>query len=393
MSDAPDRSGLFGHPRGLSTLFFTELWERFSYYGMRAILMLFMVAPLASGGLALDTAKAAGIYGLYTGCVYFTAIPGGLDRGPAARPARRGARGRRAHRPRPLLPFGAASPPLFYAGLVLIVLGTGLLKPNISSIVGQLYPQGDPRRDAGFSIFYMGINLGALVSPLICGWLAQKVGWHWGFGAAAIGMTLGVVQFVLGRRRLGDAGLLRERPQGRLHPLGGWPSSRPRWRLPVLTIWSWRDFAILGGTVLLFAWLLKTGGRSPEETQAHRRHHGPVRLRHPVLGGLRAGGVQPQPVRGPVTPHVVFGWSFPSSWYQSVQPLFIIMLAPVFAWLWVHMGSRSPRARPSSPGACSSWARLLSSCPAASGSWPRARRSARCGWSASTSATRGGAGP
>ena len=142
MTDANDRSGLFGHPRGLSTLFFTELWERFSYYGMRAILMLYMVAPLASGGLAFDTAKAAGIYGLYTGSVYFTAIPGGwiADRLLGLRGAvlAGGVLIALGH----YCLFGAASPTLFYAGLVLIVLGTGLLKPNVSSIVGELYPPG-----------------------------------------------------------------------------------------------------------------------------------------------------------------------------------------------------------------------------------------------------------
>ncbi len=342
MTDATDRSGLFGHPRGLSTLFFTELWERFSYYGMRAILMLYMVAPVASGGLAFDTVKAAGIYGLYTGSVYFTAIPGGwiADKLLGLRGAvlAGGVLIALGH----YCLFGAASPTLFFAGLVLIVLGTGLLKPNVSSIVGELYPSGDGRRDAGFSIFYMGINLGALVSPLICGWLAQKVGWHWGFGAAAFGMTLGVLQFVLGRHRLGEAGLMRERPKD---------ASTLWMRVAVVsaavglllwTIWPWRDFAILGGTVVLFAWLLKTGGRSPEET----KRIGAIIVLF-VFATLfwvafEQAGSSLTLFADQNTDNVVFGYEFPSSWYQSVEPVFVVLFAPVFAWLWVSLGRREP---------------------------------------------------
>src|SRR6266446_9498091 len=165
-----DRAGIAGHPRGLSALFFTEMWERFSYYGMRAILILYMVASPESGGLGFDTAKAAGIYGLYTGSVYFTAIPGGwiADRLLGLR--------RAVLVGGILIALGHYSlalnmRPFFYAGLVLIVMGTGLLKPNISSIVGQLYAPDDARRDAGFSIFYMGINTGALIAPIICSYL------------------------------------------------------------------------------------------------------------------------------------------------------------------------------------------------------------------------------
>src|SRR5438128_3762849 len=205
---APPRDTSFGgHPRGLQTLFFTEMWERFSYYGMRALLILFMTTSVAQGGLGWDVKRAATVYGLYTAGVYFTAIPGGwiADRLLGLR--------RAVLVGGILIALGhyclaANVRPLFYAGLVFIVLGTGLLKPNISSIVGQLYTRDDPRRDAGFSLFYMGINLGALISPLVCGYLGQKVGWHWGFGAAGVGMTLGLVQYVLGRKRLGRAGLL-----------------------------------------------------------------------------------------------------------------------------------------------------------------------------------------
>src|SRR5687768_12267687 len=196
----------FGHPRGLSTLFFTEMWERFSYYGMRALLILFMTAPLATGGLGFDTGTAGAIYGLYTSMVYMTTLPGGwiADRliGPQRAVLYGGVLIAAGH-------FSMAVPSLttFYLGLLLIVIGTGLLKGNVSVIVGRLYGADDVRRDAGYSIFYMGINLGAFIAPLVCGYLGQRISWHLGFAAAGIGMVLGLIQYTLGRKHLGDAGL------------------------------------------------------------------------------------------------------------------------------------------------------------------------------------------
>ena len=170
----PDRGGIAGHPRGLTTLFFTEMWERFSYYGMRALLILFMVAPADMGGLGMDAKRAGAIYGLYTFSVWFTSIPGGwiADRLIGQRRAvlYGGILIASGH-------FSMAFPSLttFYLGLTLIVFGTGLLKGNVAVIVGQLYPADDPRRDAGFSIFYMGINLGAFIAPLVTSYLGQRV--------------------------------------------------------------------------------------------------------------------------------------------------------------------------------------------------------------------------
>jgi len=191
-------SSFFGHPRGLATLFLTEMWERFSYYGMRALLILFMTASPTIGGLGFAVPKAAAIYGLYTASVYLSSLPGGwvADRLLGLRNA--------VLVGGVLIAFGHYSLifhrlGFFYLGLVLIVLGTGLLKANISAIVGQLYAPRDVRRDAGFSIFYMGINLGGFLSPLACGYLGQRVGWHWGFGLAALGMTVAVIQFALSR--------------------------------------------------------------------------------------------------------------------------------------------------------------------------------------------------
>src|SRR5215216_8054260 len=213
-------SDFLGHPAGLSTLFFTEMWERFSYYGMRAILLLYMTKTFAEGGLGFDEKYAGLIYGTYVSSVWYLPLPGGwlADRILGAKRA---------------VLIGAIiiacghysmainSKLTFYAGLILIACGTGLLKPNISAMVGQLYSEEDKRRDAGFSIFYMGINLGAFLAPLLVGFLAQsqtfknfiasmgfdpKSAWHWGFAAAGVGMTLGIIQYVLGQKRLAAVG-------------------------------------------------------------------------------------------------------------------------------------------------------------------------------------------
>jgi POT family proton-dependent oligopeptide transporter len=338
---AEDRAGIAGQPRGLSTLFFTEMWERFSYYGMRAILMLFMVASPENGGLGFDTAKAAGIYGLYTGSVYFTSIPGGwiADRLLGLR--------------RAVLVGGILialghyclavhAMPTFFAGLTLIVLGTGLLKPNISSIVGQLYHPDDPRRDAGFSIFYMGINLGALISPLVCGYLGQKIGWHWGFGAAGVGMTLGLTQYVLGGSRLGQAGLPAERPAGAGALWAKLASTLVGVGLLLYVVWPYRDWVMLGGTGVLFAWLLKTGGA----TAVERKRIGAIIVLFVFAMlfwiGFEQAGSSLTLFADQLTNNSLFGWEFPSSWYQSVEPVFVVTLAPVFAWLWLRLGRHQP---------------------------------------------------
>ena len=314
-----DRGGIAGHPRGLTTLFFTELWERFSYYGMRALLILFMTAPVAGGGLGFDVRRAAAIYGLYTFGVYFMAIPGGI-----AADLLLGAR-RAVLWGGILIALGHFSLaldllPFFYAGLVLIVTGTGLLKPNISVMVGQLYAPGDNRRDAGFSLFYMGINIGGLASPIVCGFLGQQVAWRFGFGAAGIGMTLGLVQYVLGRGRLRAAGTRAPRatavPAGRPGPLdGGRPAAPPpparRW----FTAEEWKRIAAIA---VLFAfsavfWAAFEQAGSSFNLFADRR-----------------------------TRDSILGRAFPSSWFQSVGPLWVIVLAPAFAWLWVRLGRREP---------------------------------------------------
>ena len=306
-----DRS-FFGHPRGLSTLFFTEMWERFSYYGMRAFLILYMTAPAAAGGLGFADADAASIYGTYTGSAWGAAILGGLvaDRflGQYRSVLVGGVIIALGHF---TLAFRAL--PFFYTGLALIVVGTGLLKPNVSTIVGSLYEQGDARRDAGFSLFYMGINLGAFIGPLIAGYLAQRVDWHIGFASAGFGMALGLVQYVLGRKQLETAiQRLEKKPRpavamstatGAATTAGGFTAAEWK-RMAAIVIFFlvailfWGAYEQAGSTLNLFA----------------DRY---TRLE-------------------------MFGFEFPSSWFQSVQPVFVILLAPAFAWLWIRMGSREP---------------------------------------------------
>src|SRR5215469_10149029 len=196
----------FGHPRGLATCFFTEMWERYSYYGTRALLILFMTAPLDTGGLAFPTMKAGAIYGFYTAMVYLLCLGGGWV-------ADRITGQRRAVLYGGVLiaagNFSLAAPSLmaFYVGLGLMMLGTGMLKPNVSVIVGQLYGPKDARRDSGFSLFYMGINLGALISPIICGLVGEKINWRLGFAVSGIGMVAGLIQYWYGWKYLGNAGL------------------------------------------------------------------------------------------------------------------------------------------------------------------------------------------
>src|SRR6266851_4726389 len=222
---AIDDRSFFGHPRGLSTLFFTEMWERFSYYGMRAILTLYMTKTLVEGGLGFDEKYASLIYATYVSSVWYLPLIGGwlADKIFGAR--------RAVLIGGIVIACGHYSMAIntkanFFAGLILIACGTGLLKPNISAMVGQLYSQGDKRRDSGFSIFYMGINLGAFLSPIVVGFLAQaqwfrnfltslgfnpNSAWHWGFGAAGVGMTLGLIQYVIGRNRLSTVGVKPDR--------------------------------------------------------------------------------------------------------------------------------------------------------------------------------------
>jgi POT family proton-dependent oligopeptide transporter len=307
--------GFFGHPRGLSTLFFTEMWERFSYYGMRAFLILYMTAPAAAGGLGFGDGDAASIYGTYTGSVWGASILGGL------------AADRFLGQYRSVLIGGIIitlghfalafkALPFFYSGLALIVVGTGLLKPNVSTLVGSLYESSDTRRDAGFSLFYMGINLGALLGPLIAGWLAQRVDWHIGFASAGVGMTLGLTQYVVGRNRLRPA----------LDRL----SAKPR----------------LDSEVAASARVQGTASSSFGFSAAEWKRMGAIVIFFLIAvlfwGAYEQAGSTLNLFADRYTRLDLLGVSFPSSWFQSVQPIFVILLAPAFAWLWIRLGRREP---------------------------------------------------
>jgi len=301
----PDR-GWFGHPRGLSTLFFTEMWERFSYYGMRAFLILYMTKALGF------TDASAGVrYGNYVSAVWLTPILGGLiaDRwlGQYRSVLYGGILIALGH-------FSLAFPamPFFYAGLTLIVLGTGLLKPNISALVGSLYEPGDERRDAGFSIFYMGINLGAFIGPFIAGGLAEKVDWHLGFACAGIGMIFGLAQYVLGKQRLqpGIDRLARAKAAAQAPATSPGAASAGK-----LSRDDWRRIAAV--LVLFFFASLFWG--------AYEQAGSTLSLFADRYVNLEFLGIK-----------------LYASWFASIQAGFVILLSPFFAWLWIRLGSRQP---------------------------------------------------
>ncbi len=354
-----DRS-FFGHPRGLATLFFTEMWERFSYYGMRALLILFMTASVERGGLGFPVTKAGAVYGLYTAMVYLLSLPGGwvADRITGQR--------RAVLYGGILISAGqfclmAPSNVTFYLGLVLLMLGTGLLKPNVSTIVGQIYATGDQRRDAGFSIFYMGINLGALISPILCGWVGEKISWRLGFGLAGVGMIVGLVQYSLGGKYLGTAGLYPATPEnpdeaGRqkrnalmgaagglaVFAIAGALAAAGAVEFTAQMISNALGVALVTISVAVFAWLIFGRGWSLEE----RKRSAAILVLF-VASAIfwsmyEQAGSSLSLFAARSTNRHVMGFEFPASWFQFVPAAFVVLLAPVFAWLWIKLGRREP---------------------------------------------------
>jgi POT family proton-dependent oligopeptide transporter len=343
-----DNTGIGGHPRGLTTLFFTEMWERFSYYGMRALLILYMTTAVASGGLGFDTKTAAGIYGAYTGSVYLMSIPGGWFADNLLGTRRAvfigGVIIALGH-------FSMAVPTIytFFTGLVLIVLGTGLLKPNVSTIVGELYSPEDQRRDAGFSIFYVGINIGAFAAPLVCSYLGEKIDWHLGFGAAGVGMTLGLIQYVLGRDRLAHVGgpppqtsaeARRKLLTGILF-MGGISAAVIFLYFGPEAVVNNKMWIMLGALVVFIGWLF-LGFLKPEEKK-------PVGVIVILFlfsiifwACYEQAGSSFNLFARDFTDRNVFGYEFPAGWYQSSPAIFVVLLAPVFVWLWKKLGDRQP---------------------------------------------------
>ena len=366
-------TAFFGHPRGLSTLFFTEMWERFAYYGMRAILILYLTTAVAGGGLGYDVGKAGAVYGTYVALVYMLSLPGGwvADRILGLRKS--------VLVGGVLIMFGqlclaVPGAQLFYLGLALIILGTGLLKPNVSAIVGELYTKEDVRRDAGFSIFYMGINLGAFIAPLVVGWLAQsakfkevlagwgfrpELSWNWGFGIGALGMFLGIVQYVAGWKHFGEAGkhpsVAPESAEGAaarrqfwiggvalLALAGGIAAMVMSGALAIETVtnaFSWLYAVVVVG---FFVWLFKFGTWTKEE---YKRL---IVILVLFIGAAIFWSAFEQAAStlnlfaNEKSRNQILGWEFPASWFQSVNALMIIALAPVFAWIWLKLGTRNP---------------------------------------------------
>ena len=336
------------------------MWERFSYYGMRAILVLFMTNQIATGGLGMDDVTATAIYGLYTGSVYLTALPGGwiADRLLGLRRSVfwGGCIIAAGH-----FTLGVHSIVAFYIGLTLIIIGTGLLKPNVSAIVGELYPEGGARRDAGFSIYYMGINVGAFLGPLVVGYLGETINWHLGFSAAGVGMVLGVIQYALGAKHLQGAGELplesrddESRRRARRHLVRGVETlvaiviavtaldSAGVMHVTLLGIVDWTGAIIVAIAVGYLAFVVLFG----KLTAVEKKRIGVIAVMFVASAcfwsGFEQAGSSLNLFAERLTNRVMAGWQMPASWLQSINPLFIILFAPIFSVLWLRLGSRSP---------------------------------------------------
>jgi len=351
---APGRT----HPRGLYTLFFTEMWERFSYYGMRALLVLFMTASIADGGLGIDDVKATAMYGLYNAAVYVATLPGGwiADRLMGAQ--------RTVWYGGIIIMLGhftLAIPavPTFYLGLVFLVLGTGLLKPNISAIVGELYPEGGQRRDAGFTIFYMGINLGAMIGPLICSTLgeSERFGWHYGFAAAGVGMLFGLIQYRLTQHHLGDAGMYPDHltPDGKTEaaPRHGWLivgigvgviafltvlGLTGNLDIHPVTLAKWATGIIAAIGTMYFVGVYIFGRLSTTEKKYIAVIAVLVTANAFFWSGFEQAGSSLNLFAERYTDRLLMGFEIPAGWFQSLNAGFILILAPFFASLWVNLG-------------------------------------------------------
>lgn len=350
-----DRS-FVGHPRGLSTLFFTEFWERYSYYGIRPLLVLFMTAALASGGLGFDRSAASAIVGIYASSVYLASLPGGwiADRWLGLRNSVfwGGVLIALGHLAIGLSAIFAHS--AFFIGLILIVMGTGLLKPNVSALVGDLYPAGGARQDSGFAIFYLGINLGGAVAPIVTGALQVRYGWHWGFGAAGLGMLVGVIMY-------------RLRSPKTLGPIGTQPSGTPAQQrrvrniamgilvlvaalvllalagiLPVnpLAIAQRMTIVIFTMALAYFAYLFFGAGLDADE-----RKRTVVILVLFIFSACFWSAYEQAPTSlnlfaKDFTDRHVGSFEVPIVWLQSATPIFVVVLSGVFAAIWSALARR-----------------------------------------------------
>lgn len=354
----------FGHPKGLPTLFMTEMWERFSFYGIRPLLILFMTATLMNGGFGFERPKAAAIVGIYAASVYLASLPGGwiADRLLGLRRA---------------IMYGAVlitsghlsiglsgffgGKTMFFVGLILIVLGTGLLKPNISAIVGDLYPEGGERRDAGFSIFYMGINLGATLGQIITGILGEKYGFHWGFGAAGIGMFFGLLWFAIrSRTTLGNIGIERTRDPDPTIQAGKENlvkivvgaglgiialmiilTATGVIVLDPQVVGGYMLYVLVGLAIAFFVFMFVAGKLNSDE----KKRVVVIAVLF-VFAAIFWGAFEQAPTSlnlfaKDFTERHIGSFEVPALWFQSINSFLIIVFAPIFAGIWMWFGARN----------------------------------------------------
>lgn len=339
---------LFGHPKGLFVLFFTEMWERFSYYGMRAILFLYLTKSASEGALGLPEDIAGAVYGLYAAAVYLLTLPGGwiadnilgqkkaiwwggicimIGHGILALPS---------------------TPQVFFSGLAFVAVGTGLLKANISSIVGELYPEGGAKRDSAFSIFYLGINLGSFLGMFIVGYLGEKVGWHYGFGAAAFAMFFGLINFRVNGKFLKNVG---EKPVTQssytyLYVVIGLlvvaALSVTTGLLDSIQLANSMKYIISGITVAYFVYI---GFLDKSLTLVERKRVGVLFILFIAISIFWSGFEQAATTftifADRHTDRMLFGWELPASWFQNANSLYILIFSAPFAALWIWLNKRN----------------------------------------------------
>jgi len=347
-------ASFFGQPGGLQTLFFTEMWERMSYYGMRALLVLFMTASLQEGGLALTVASATAIYGLYTGAVYFMGLPGGWisDRLLGGQKATwyGGIVIMLGH-----IVLAIPSTASFFIGMILVVLGTGLLKPNITAMVGQLYGPNDDRRDGGYTLYYMGINFGSIIGYLVTGYLQVEAGYHWGFGAAAVGMALGLIQYRLTLPKLKGVGA---KPPKRLSAAG---MKRSRIvigvllaGLAIITALALNGIIIIDPivvasnvaivfTVIFFGYyasIFLFGKLTKNEMKRLGALFLVCIASTMFWAGFEQAGSSFNLFARDLTDRMVGSFEIPTTWFQMLNSIFLVIMSPFFAALWINLSKR-----------------------------------------------------
>ena len=351
------QKGFFGHPKGLLSLFFTEFWERFSYYGMRAILLYYMYYELNQGGLNLEQSTANSIMAVYGSLVYMSGIIGGwiADRlfGTTKTVFYGGIAIMLGHAVL-ALPGGLTT---LFISMALIIIGTGLLKPNISSIVGDLYSENDVRRDSGFSIFYMGINMGAFLAPLIVGTIGLNYNFHLGFGLAAIGMFFGLVVFMVTKKKyLGLAGSYVPNPLAKedrkkvfsriligfaIVALIGYFLIQQG----IMTIDLFTMIVSILGIVIptIFFIVMYRSSKTNADEKSRVLAYIPLFISAMVFWAIaEQGSIILAQYADQRTDLTIGSWEISPAWFQSLNPLFIIAFAPLFAWLWVRLGERQP---------------------------------------------------